>query len=124
MVRFIKYVFCLLVIIVFLCSCSRIEMLPGEEKSVETQKPEDQNYKITEDKEKQDFGSAIFLNVNGEKVSLMQFNHDYQYYLSQNPNIKDSMEVKNEFFKKYKKEIVVSQYAKDLKLDKDETFKA
>ncbi len=123
MVRFIKYVFCLSVIVVFLCSCSRIEMLP-EEKSVETQKTKDENYKITEDKGKQDFGSAILLNVNGEKVSLMQFNQDYRYYLSQNPNIKDSMEVKDEFFKKYKREIVVSQYAKDLKLDKDETFKA
>jgi len=63
------------------------------------------------------------LNLNGENISLAQFNQDYQFYLSQNPNLKDSPETKRNFLNNYIKDNIIQQQAKILKMEKENEFK-
>jgi len=69
------------------------------------------------------YDNNTLLSFNGETIPLKEFNQDYQFYLSQNPDIKDSPETKRDFLNKYIKDNVIQQQAQSLKMDKDDNFK-
>jgi len=69
------------------------------------------------------YDNNTLLSFNGETISLKEFNQDYKFYLSQNPDIKDSPETKRDFLNKYIKDNVIQQQTQSLKMDKDDDFK-